>query len=105
MTATVHFKGVRIEKSEFYNGKQFTVVSSPAPDAFSHPSRYRFSSDQPLGQIGQLVDVDCTMKGLVREKSFQDRQTGQMKKFDECDVYFDVFGIRPHQTRQPGDKV
>lgn len=95
MTATVNFKGVRIEKGEFYNGKQYTVVSAPAPDSFSHPSRYRFTSDQQLGQVGQMIDVDCTMKGLVREKSFVDRTTGQQKKFDECDVYFDVFAIRP----------
>jgi hypothetical protein len=96
MTATVNFKGIRIEKGEFFNGKQYTVVSSPAPDAFSHPSRYKLTSDQQLGQVGQLIDVDCTMKGLVREKSFTDRATGQQKKFDECDVYFDVYAYRPH---------
>jgi len=94
MSVLVKFNGVRIEKGEFYQGKQYTVVSAPAPDAFSHPSRYRITSDQQLGQVGQLIDIEATMRGVVRGKSFTDKNTGQVRHYDECDVYFDVVLVK-----------
>ena len=97
MSVTVNLKGVRIEKTEFFQGKQYTVVSSPAPDAFSHPSKYRLTSDQPLGQVNQLVDVDVTARGIVVPKQFIDKNTGQQKTYDNASVFFDVFAVRPHQ--------
>lgn len=96
MSVNVNFVGVRIEKGEVYQGQQYTIVSAPAPDAFSHPSRYRVTSDRQLGQIGQLIDLDCMMKGVVRGKSYTDKQTGQQKNYDESTVYFDVYAVRPH---------
>jgi|GEM_PF-4983404 len=98
MSISVNFKGVRIEKTEFFQGKQYTVVSSPAPDAFSHPSKYRLTSDQPLGQAGNLIDVDATARGIVVPKPFVDKNTGQQKSYDNASVFFDVFAFRPHQT-------
>lgn len=95
MSITVNLKGVRIEKSEFWQGKQYTVVSAPAPDAFSHPSKFRLSSDQPLGQTNQLIDVDCTVRGVVTQKSYVDKNTGQQKMIDNAATYFDVFAVRP----------
>lgn len=95
MSITVNLKGVRIEKTEFWQGKQYTVVSAPAPDAFSHPSKFRLSSDNPLGQIGSLIDVDCSLRGVVVQKAYLDKNTGQQKMIDNASTYFDVFAVRP----------
>ena len=96
MSVTVKFTGVRLEKSEFYQQKHYTVLSAPAPDAFSFPSKYRVTSDRALGNPGMLLDVECTLRGVVRPKSFTDKQTGQIKNYDECDVYFDVINSAVH---------
>jgi len=95
MSITVNLKGVRIEKTEFWQGKQYTVVSAPAPDAFSHPSKFRLSSDNPLGQIGSLIDVDCSLRGVVVQKAYLDKNTGQQKMIDNASTYFDaLLGFR-----------
>lgn len=96
MSVTVNLIGVRVEKTEMYQGKHYTVVAAPAPDAFSHPSKYRVTSDRQIGAVGNVLDITCTMRGVVRPKSYVDRSTGQQKAYDECDVYFDVFGVNPH---------
>ncbi|RYY72950.1 MAG: hypothetical protein EOO52_19990 [Gammaproteobacteria bacterium] len=101
MSVTVKFSGVRIEKSEFYQQKHYTVLAAPAPDAFSFPSKYRVTSDKPLGNQGTVLDVECTMRGVVRPKSFVDKQTGQQKSYDECDVYFDVQHSQLHVALTP----
>lgn len=96
----VQFTGCRIEKAEVYNGKTYSVVAVPAPDQFSHPSRYRLQSAGQIGQIGGFVDVTCNMQGIVKNKSYFDRQTGQNKQFDETTVLFEVVNSVPHQPRQ-----
>lgn len=96
MSVTVNLIGVRIEKTEFFQNKQYSVVAAPAPDAFSFPSKYRVTSDKPIGNVGALLDLQCTMKGVVKLKSYKDKETGQTKNYDECDVYFDVFGVNQH---------
>ncbi len=96
MSAIVKLTGVRIEKSEFYQQKQYTVVAVPAPDAFSHPSKFRVSSAQPLGNVGNVINLELSMRGVVRPKTFVDRNTNQQKSFDECDVYFDVIKSEVH---------
>lgn len=96
----VQLQGCRIEKAEVYNGKTYTVVAAPAPDQFSHPSRYRLQSMGQLGQIGSFIDATCNMQGIVKTKSYFDRQTGQNKQFDETTVLFEVVNAQPHQQRQ-----
>lgn len=93
----VKFIGARIEKSEVYNGKTYSVVAVPAIDQFSHPSKYRLQSLQQLGQVGTFVDVTANMQGIVRPKSYFDKQTGQQRYFDETNVLFDVVNFQPHQ--------
>lgn len=96
----VQFISARIEKTEQYNGKQYTVVAVPAADQFSHPSKYRLQSLQQIGQIGTLVDVVANMQGIVRNKNYFDKQTGQQRHYDEASVLFDVVNVQPHQTQQ-----
>lgn len=97
----VTFTGSRIEKMEQYNGKFYTVVGVPAPDTFSHPSKYRLQSVGKLGDFGQLIDATCNMQGIVKEKSYFDKTTGQQKKFDETNVLFDVVNSSIHQPKKP----
>ena len=96
MSAIVNFIGARIDSSEFYNQKMYTIISTPAPDAFSHPSKYRVTSDKTIGNTGAVLDIDCTLRGMVRPKNYTDKATGQPKTYIETDVYFDVYAVRPH---------
>lgn len=95
----VTFTGCRIEKSEVYNGKTYTVVGVPAPDQFSHPSKYRVQSMGQLGNVGTLIDVTCNIQGIVKTKSYFDRNTGQNRQFDESTVLFEVVNAQPHQAK------
>lgn len=97
MSLTLNLIGVRIEKTEVYQGKNYTVVAAPAPDAFSYPSRFRLTSEKPIGNVGNFMDIDCTIRGVVRPKTFLDRNTGQQRSYDESDVYFEVFAARHHE--------
>ncbi|HSX51507.1 MAG TPA: hypothetical protein VLF09_11145 [Cellvibrio sp.] len=96
----VNFVGCRIEKMEQYNGKWYTVVGVPAVDSFSYPSKYRLQSQGQIGQFGQMIDVVCNIQGIVKEKKFVDRNTGQQKVYDETIVLFDVVTCQPHNQAQ-----
>lgn len=57
----------RIEFSEFYNGKYISLITTPAPDPYSQPSKFKVNSESQLGAIGQEVSLDVTVSGFVRE--------------------------------------
>lgn len=101
MSMTLNMQSARIEHSEFYNNMHYTVVTMPAPDAFSHPSRFRLQSKQPLGAQGQNVDITVDVGGLVREKQFRDKNTGQIKQFNEGVVFLNVVSCSPAKQIQP----
>lgn len=90
----------RIDLSEFHNNRYFTVVTTPAPDAFSHPSRFKVQSTQPIGQQGQSVELLLDVGGIVREKNYEDKQTRQRKTFHEADVYLNVISAKPYVQHQ-----
>ena len=100
----VQFTVCRIEKMEQYNGKFYTVVGVPAPDAFSHPSKYRLQSSGKLGDFGHLIDVTANMQGIVKTKNYFDRNTNQQKQFDETNVLFDVVSFGVHQPKRPASQ-
>lgn len=95
MSNNLALKNVRIDSSEFYSGKTYTIVSAPAPDAFSHPSRFKVQSVQPIGGNGQFVDLEIAVSGMVRVKNYQDKNTGQQKTFNESDVFLEVLNAKP----------
>jgi len=101
MSTLINLNGVRIEKSEFYQQKYYTVVASPAPDEFSHPSKFRVTSEHALGNVGTVLNIQAEMRGLVKNKQYVDKQTGQQKQYDECSVYFDVVKHEVFVPRQP----
>ena len=97
----LNLTGVRVEKSEVYNGKTFTVVAAPAPDAFSHPSKFRVSSNGQIGRVGELIDLSLVVSGVVKPKSFFDKSSGQQKFFDESSVYLEVQNYKQHVPAAP----
>ena len=86
----------RIESSEFYNNRYFTIVTCPAVDAYSHPSKFKVTSPQPIGQPHQTFELLLSVGGVVREKTFRDKNTGQQKNFHEADVYLEVVSSKLH---------
>ena len=94
---------VRVDQSEMHNNRHFTIVTSPAPDAFSHPSRFRVGSDQPLGSPGQTVKITCKVNGMVREKQYRDKNTGQQKIFHDGSVLLDVVKVEAVDLNRPAD--
>lgn len=86
----------RIESTEFHEQKYYTVVTTPAPDAFSHPNRFKVTSDQMIGQLTQAVELELSVGGIVREKPYQDKVTRQPKVFMEAQVYLNVISSKPH---------
>lgn len=105
MNMTLNLNSARIEHSEFYNNQHYTVVTTPAPDAFSHPARFRLQSQQPLGTQHQTVDIVVQVTGLVREKQYRDKNTGQMKQFNEGVVFLNVVSCSPSKNIQPAQQV
>ncbi len=91
----------RIEISEFHNNRYYTIVTTPAPDAFSHPSKFKVQSDKPLGQFGQEVDLEVSVGGIVRENPYQDKQTRQPKVFYQADVYLSVINCHHRVASLP----
>lgn len=100
MKIEVTIKG-RIDSSEVHNGKTFTILTTPSKDDFSHPSRFKVSSAQPLGSPGQIVECKLDVTGMVREKSYRDRNTGEQKKFNDATVLLHVESVRAVPTATP----
>ena len=60
------------------NGKTYSEVILPAPDAYSKPSTVKVESRQPLGNVGQEVDVICHINSFVSTFSTnQDKANGR----------------------------
>lgn len=90
----------RIDSAEQHNGRYYTVVTTPAPDQFSHPSRFKVGSQQPIGTPGQHIQATVSVRGIVREKSYRDKNTGMMKTFNEDSIFLDVVNVQPLQVNQ-----
>jgi len=90
----------RIDLVEFHNGKHYSVVTSPAVDAYSHPSKFKVVSDNPFGQVNQTFEIQCSMGGIVRPRQYKDANTGQPRVFQEADVYLNVVSVKPYVPQQ-----
>lgn len=80
----------RVDLVEFHKGKHYTIVTTPAADEFSHPSRFKICSDAPFAQPGQTVDFTAVFKGMVRPKSYVEASTGLQKTYQEADVFINL---------------
>lgn len=89
----------KIEETTFNNNTHTTLLMTPAPDSYSQPSTYKLKSDMPLGNVGQEITVECQMRGFIRRRSYNDKQTGQPKTFLDDNVVFSVFKV--HAKPEP----
>lgn len=94
----------RVDLVEFHKGKNYTIVTTPAPDEFSHPSRFKIISDAPFGQPGQTVDFTAVIKGSVKPKSYVESATGHHKTYQEADVYIHLVRAQLVYPQQQLDK-
>lgn len=69
----------RIESSRSYEGKRYTHVLTPAPDAYSRPQLLEVRSKGKLGDKGDEISVSCVLGGFQR-KAYQakDAKTGEI---------------------------
>ncbi len=70
----------RIESSRFHEQNYYTVVTTPAPDAYSHPATLEICSKVALGSKGSDVTVGVRLGGNVRRFEHTDKLTGEIKK-------------------------
>lgn len=80
----------RIDSTDFYNGKHYTYVSTPAPDEYSKPDSFKLLSDKPLGNIGDEIQPTVSLTGYIRNKKYRDSSTGEMKSFMEDVTFLNV---------------
>lgn len=81
----------RIEKSRLYEGKRYSQIITPAPDAYSRPQIVEVRSKARLGDAGDEVTVMCTLGGFSRKPyKVTDKQTGEMVTVTPVDHTLDV---------------
>lgn len=81
----------RVEAQRRYEGKTYTHVMTPAPDAYSRPQLVEIRSKQRLGDKGEEVSVTCTLGGFAR-KPYQtkDKNTGEITSITPIDHTLDL---------------
>lgn len=94
----------RVDHVQLHEGAFYHVVTTPAPDAYSKPSRYKLRSKDQLGTVGAEITVDVTVSGSVYEKNYRDKQTGINKVFHEANVYMDASPVNINRLQQPAAK-
>ena len=69
----------RIESSRSHEGKRYTHVMTPAPDAYTRPQLLEIRSKGRLGEKGDEITVSCVLGGYQR-KAYQakDKQSGEV---------------------------
>jgi hypothetical protein len=72
------------------NGARFTTITTPAPDAYSHPSTVEVRSKQQLGAKGEDVRINCALRGYSRRFEYGDKRTGEVKRGERCEHTLDA---------------
>lgn len=80
----------KIDHTEFYNGNYITIITTPAPDAYSKPESFKLRSPNQLGAVGSEIAVTVSVRGYVRKKPYVDKSTGQQKTYWEENVFMDA---------------
>ena len=73
----------RIDRTELYNGKHIANVSTPSAYQYSSPNSFKIYSERPLGNVGDEIEPVVQMTGFIRQRKYNDKQTGQEK------IYYD----------------
>lgn len=80
----------RIESASKYQDSVTTLIKTPAPDAYSHPSTIAVRSKSRLGSAGDEVTVACRIGGVPRTFNRTDKETGEVMQVRTADAYFNV---------------
>ena len=88
-TMTFHAVG-RVEHVAKFQDSITTLIKTPAPDAYSHPSTIAVRSKSRLGAIGDEISVVCRVAGVPRTFNRTDKETGEVTKARTADHFFNV---------------
>lgn len=80
----------RIEGVSKYQDTVSTLVKTPAPDAYSHPSTLELRSKARIGQIGEEIAVACRLSGVPRKFNRTDKSSGEVIAVKTADMYLHV---------------
>ena len=80
----------RVEHVAKYQDTVTTLIKTPAPDAYSHPSTIAVRSRARLGAIGDEIEIDCRVGGVPRTFSRTDKGTGEVTPVRTADHFFNV---------------
>ena len=80
----------RIDQQRQHNNFIYTQVTTPAPDAYSMPSQFEIRSVQPLGPIGQEFKGRVRISGFIRQRQYNDKNTGELKQVADKNVMLEL---------------
>jgi hypothetical protein len=81
----------RLEKARSYEGKRYSQILTPAPDAYSRPQIVEVRSKNRLGDVGDEVTVTCKLGGFSRKPyKVTDKQSGEVVTVTPVDHTLDV---------------
>lgn len=69
----------KIESSRRFEGRHFTRIVMPAPDAYSSPSFVEVESVARLGDIGDEWKGIAVLSGYRNEYKSTDKETGELR--------------------------
>ena len=67
-----------------------TLVTMPAPDAYSSPTTVELRSKTPLGDSGEEVRIKCRVGGRARSYKATDPETGEIRPVRTADISLEV---------------
>ncbi|MEO8023868.1 single-stranded DNA-binding protein [Polaromonas sp.] len=81
----------KIEAARRHEKKHYTRLVTPAADEYSRPQTVEIRSNNRVGQMGDLVSVDCKLGGYTR-KPFKstDKETGEISMVTPVDMTLDA---------------
>jgi hypothetical protein len=81
----------RIEARKRFDGKSYTQVMTPAPDAYSRPQLVEIRSKAAIGDKGEEVSLSCTLGGFQRKAyETKDKTTGEIVKVVPVELTLDL---------------
>jgi hypothetical protein len=77
----------KIVDSQLVNGNYFTNIAQPSVDEFAQPSMFRVMSLMTLGAINDLVQLQISFSGYIKNRPYKDKQTGENKVYVDQILY------------------
>jgi hypothetical protein len=71
----------RIERTRMHEKSRYTVVAVPAADEYSSPQRVEVQSRGQVGQVGEVVSLNCKLRGWMRQFDTKSGERGERGAF------------------------